>query len=95
MNIVPLRDELVVKPLQDKEVSKTIVVINPNTDFPQKGLVLAVGPGKTLDNGQVINSGIQEGDTIYFMRNAGHKVELDNRELVLVMHPNEVIGIVK
>ena len=95
MNIVPLRDELVVRALADKEISKTIHVINRSNDYPQRGQVLAVGPGKMLETGEVINSGINEGDYIYFMRNAGHKLELDDRSEVLVMHPNEVIGIIK
>ena len=91
----PLGDRLVVKPLARETVTKTGIVL-PDTaqEKPQEGEVLAVGPGKVLDNGKRTTLEVQVGQRILFAKYAGTEVKIDNEEY-LILRESDVMGIVE
>lgn len=91
----PLGDRIVVKPLARETVTKSGIVL-PDTakEKPQEGEVLAVGPGKVLDNGKRTTLEVQVGQRILFAKYAGTEVKLDNEEL-LILRESDVMGIVE
>ena len=91
----PLGDRIVVKPLARETVTKSGIVL-PDTakEKPQEGEVLAVGPGKVLDNGKRTTLEVQVGQHILFAKYAGTEVKIDNEEL-LILRESDVMGIVE
>jgi len=73
--IVPIRDQIVVKVEEEEEKTKTGIVL-PDTakEKPQKGKVVAVGSGTLLDNGQRVPLEVKVGDTVIFSKYAGTEV---------------------
>jgi chaperonin GroES len=93
--IQPLGDRLVVKPLSGETTTKSGIFL-PDTakEKPQEGEVLAVGPGKVLDNGKRVASEIQAGQRVLFARYAGTEIKLDGEEY-LILRENDVLGVVE
>ena len=94
MGLKPLGDRVVVKPLSREEVTKSGIVL-PDTakEKPQEGKVIAVGPGRTLDNGQRVNMELKEGDRILFAKYAGTEFKRDDDEL-LILSEKDVLAVV-
>ena len=85
MNIKPLHDRIVVKPIEAEELSAGGIVIPDNAkEKPTKGEVVAVGTGKVLDNGQVRAPQVKVGDKVLFGKYSGTEVKLDGTELLVV-----------
>ncbi len=93
-NIRPLHDRVIVKRLEEEHKTAGGIVI-PDTakEKPILGMIVAVGPGKTLDNGDVRNLSVKIGDKVLFGKYAGTEVKLDNQEWV-VMREDDIIGVV-
>ncbi len=85
LNLRPLSDRLVVEP-QEKEEKTASGIILPETakEKPQKGTVLAAGPGRTDDNGRRIEMDVKTGDVVLYARFAGTEVKNQRQE---VAHP--------
>ena len=94
MKLRPLHDRVIVKRLEEERQSAGGIVI-PDTaaEKPSMGEVIAVGPGKTDDNGKLIPSGVKAGDKILFGKYSGQKFKLDNTDY-LHMREDDIIGIV-
>jgi chaperonin GroES len=94
MNIKPLGERIVVKPLESEEKTKSGIVL-PDTakEKPQMGKVLAVGSGKLLDNGEKIALEVKVGDKVLFAKYAGTEVKLDGEEY-MVLKENDVLAII-
>jgi chaperonin GroES len=92
--IRPLHDRLVVKRIEEKETIKGGIII-PDTakEKPQEGEVLAVGNGKTLDNGAKVPMDVKVGDKILFGKYSGTDIKIDGEE-VLILREDEVLAIV-
>ncbi|MBI4455959.1 MAG: co-chaperone GroES [Acidobacteria bacterium] len=91
----PLQDRVLIKRIiSNKEESKGGIVI-PDTakEKPQEGEVIAVGNGKTLDNGTKLKLEVKVGDRILFAKYAGTEVKIDDREF-LIMREEEILGII-
>ena len=85
MNIKPLHDRIVVKPIEAEELSAGGIVIPDNAkEKPTKGEVVAVGTGKVFDNGQVRAPQVKVGDKVLFGKYSGTEVKLDGVELLVV-----------
>ena len=95
MSIRPLQDRVVVRRLEEETKSAGgIVIPDSATEKPSQGEVLAVGPGKKLDNGSVQSVDLKAGDKVLFGQYAGSTVKLDGEEL-LIMSESEVFGVVE
>lgn len=95
MRIRPLQDRVVVRRTEEETKSAGgIVIPDSAAEKPQQGEVVAVGPGKKLDNGEVQPVDLKEGDKILFGQYAGSTVKLDGEEL-LIMNESEVFGVVQ
>ncbi|HEY8345260.1 MAG TPA: co-chaperone GroES [Bacillota bacterium] len=93
MNIKPLGERVVIKVLEGEEKTKSGIVI-PDTakEKPQMGEVLAVGSGKTLDNGTKVPLEVKTGDKILFAKYAGTEVKLDGEEY-MVLKESDILAI--
>lgn len=83
--IVPTGDNLVVEPVKE-EVSTSGIII-PDTaskEKPMKGKVLAVGPGKIMDNGQRRDMEVAEGDTVLFSKYGPTEVKIEGKEVLIL-----------
>ena len=95
MNIRPLQDRVVVRRTEEETKSAGgIVLPGSATEKPSQGEVLAVGPGKKLDNGSVQPVDLKAGDKVLFGQYAGNTVKIDGAEL-LIMNESEVFGVVE
>jgi chaperonin GroES len=93
--IQPLGDRVVVKTLARETVTKSGIVL-PDTakEKPQEGEVLAVGPGKVLDNGKRTTPEVKVGERVLFARYAGTEIKIDGEEY-LILRESDVMGIVE
>lgn len=95
MSIRPLSDRVVVRRTEEETKSAGgIVIPDSATEKPQQGEILAVGPGKKLDNGSVQTVDLTVGDKVLFGQYAGSTVKIDGEEL-LIMNESEVFGVVE
>ena len=95
MNIRPLHDRLVVRRLEEETTSSGgIVLPDSATEKPSQGEVLAIGPGKTLDNGEVKPLDVSVGDKVIFGQYGGSTVKLDGEEL-LILNESEIFGVLE
>lgn len=93
--IRPLHDRLVVRRLEEERTtSGGIVIPDSATEKPSQGEVLAVGPGKILDNGDVRALDVQIGDIVLFGKYAGTEVKVNGLE-VIVMKEDDLFGIIE
>ncbi|MGV6815809.1 MAG: co-chaperone GroES [Thiotrichales bacterium] len=94
MNIRPLQDRVVIKRVEEENVSAGgIVIPDSATEKPDRGEVVAVGNGKILDNGDVRPNELKVGDTVLFGKYSGTTVKVDGEEL-LVMREDDVIAVI-
>jgi len=91
----PLGDRVVVKATSRETVTKGGIVL-PDTakEKPQEGEILAVGPGKVLDNGKRVTLEVQLGQKILFAKYAGTEVKMDGEEY-LILRESDIMGIVE
>lgn len=94
MNIRPLGDKVVVKPLAQEEKTKSGIVL-PDTakEKPQQGEVVAVGSGKVLDNGTKVALEVKVGDKVIYSKYAGTEIKIDGVE-VLILSERDIHAII-
>lgn len=85
INLKPLADRLVVKPIEREEVTKGGIVL-PDTakEKPQEGEVLAVGPGRLSEDGKRIAMDIKVGDIVIYSKYGGTEIKIDDEELIIL-----------
>ena len=95
MTLKPLDDRIVVRPNEAEERTASGLVI-PDTakEKPQQGEVLAVGPGRRADSGELIPLDIKPGDTVLYSKYGGTEVTVDGEDL-LVLSGRDVLAKVK
>ncbi|MBI4657070.1 MAG: co-chaperone GroES [Elusimicrobia bacterium] len=95
INIHPLGDRVLVKPLEQKEVKKSGIII-PDTakEKPQEGEVAAVGKGKNTDDGKLIPMEVKAGDKILYGKYSGTEIKINDEEY-LIMREEDILGIIK
>jgi chaperonin GroES len=93
MNLQPLTDHLIVKPLQ-KEEKSGIVLPEDAKEKAEKGEIVAVGPGRVLDNGNRLEMDIKVGDNIMFKQYAPEEIKVQG-ETYYVLSQSDVIAIIK
>ncbi len=91
----PLGDRVVVKALARESVTKSgIVLPDTATEKPQEGEILAVGPGKVLDNGKRTTLEVKVGQKVLFAKYSGSEVKMDGEEY-LILRESDIMGIVE
>ncbi len=95
MNIQPLQDRVLVKPLEAGEMKKGGIII-PDTakEKPQEGEIIAVGPGRTSDEGKLIPVNVKVGDKILYGKYSGTEVTVDGIEY-LFMRESDILAVLK
>jgi chaperonin GroES len=95
MKLRPLNDRVIVQRLEMEEKTKGGIII-PDTakEKPQKGKVIAVGPGKADENGKRIPLNVKEGDIILFSKYAGSEVTIDDQEY-LIMREDDILCVIE
>jgi chaperonin GroES len=92
MDLQPLGDRLIVEVLEEEEITVSGIVL-PDTakEKPQRGRVLAVGPGGRNDKGEIIPMEVGEGDEVVFSKYGGTEVKLGSDE-VLILRESDVLA---
>src|SRR3989441_6640268 len=93
MNLRPLGDRVVLKPVEREEKTKSGIVL-PDTakEKPQEGMVEAVGTGRILDNGTKVPLELKVGDRVLYAKYAGNEFKLDDIEY-LVISEKDVLAV--
>ena len=94
LTIRPLGDRVVIKPANKEEVSAAGVIL-PDTakEKPQKGTIVAVGPGRVLDNGTRQALEVAVGEEVLYAKYAGTEVKLEGEEY-LILSEKDILAIV-
>jgi len=94
MKIKPLHDRIVVEAAPKEEKSAGGIIL-PDTaqEKPQRGKVLAVGPGKRLDSGQLAPVDVKVGETVLYGKYGGTEVEVDGQDYV-ILRAEDILAIV-
>lgn len=95
MNLKPLSDHVIVKPMAENEVTKSGIVLPDTVDKerPEKGEVVAVGPGKLLDSGQRSAMSVKVGDKIMFKKYSPDEIKVEDKEY-LVISEGDILAII-
>ena len=93
MNFRPLHDRIVVKRIDEEEKTAGGIII-PDTakEKPMQGEIVAAGPGKRNDNGDVSPLDVKAGDLVIFGKWSGTEVTIDGQEL-LIMNESDIMGV--
>jgi chaperonin GroES len=95
MKIRPLNDRVVVRRKEEEEkTSGGILLPGSAKEKPNQGEVVAVGPGKLLDNGEVRALSLKVGDQVLFGQYSGNNVKIDGEELIILTE-TEVFGVIE
>jgi chaperonin GroES len=95
MKIRPLQDRIIVKRMEEEDMSKGGIIIPDSAkEKPMEGEVIAVGNGKILDNGQKTTPDVKAGDKVLFSKYAGTEVKIDGEEH-LIMREDDILGIIE
>lgn len=96
LKVRPLDDRVVVEPLEAEEkTSGGILLPDTAKEKPQRGRVLAVGPGKLHDNGNRSALAVSKGDEVLYGRYAGNDIEMDGRELKIMRESDILAKVLK
>lgn len=94
VNIRPLSDRVLVKPLEEKETKKGGIII-PDTakEKPQEGEIVALGTGKLDEEGKKIEFTVKKGDKVLISKYGGTEIKIDG-ENYLIMREDDILGII-
>ncbi len=95
MNIKPLGDRVLVRRLEEEEVVKGGIIV-PDTakEKPQRGEVIAVGPGARNDRGEIVPMNVKKGDKVLFGKYAGSEVKIGDEDY-LIMREDDILGTIE
>ena len=92
MELQPLGDRLIVEVLEEEETTTSGIVL-PDTakEKPQRGKILAVGPGSRTDSGEIVPMDVAEGDEVIFSKYGGTEIKLGSDD-VLILRESDVLA---
>ena len=95
MNLQPLGDRVVVKPLSEEDSKTPSGIYIPDTakEKPQEGEVVAVGPGEPNDNGEKIKPDVEKGDKVVYSKYGGTEIKVEGIEY-LILSSRDILAIV-
>lgn len=94
-NLRPLGDRVIVKPLSPKDEATRSGIILPDTvdkEKPEQGEVVAIGPGRLLDNGARAVMSVKAGDKVLFKKYSPDEIKVDGEEY-LVLSESDILAI--
>ena len=91
-SIKPMSDRILIRPTEQEEITQGGIIL-PDTakERPQQGEVLAVGPGRYLNNGERLEMELKAGDKVIYSKYSGTEIEADDGELLL-LGSNDVLS---
>lgn len=94
MNLQPLHNYVVIKPLSAETITQSGIVLPDTIDKgrPEQGEVIAIGPGKLMDNGQLAPMSVAVGNKVMFRKYSPDEIKLDNQEY-LVIKEDDIMAI--
>jgi len=96
MKVQPLSNNVIVKPLKVEEVTKSGIVL-PETnekERPEKGEIIACGPGKMTEQGNLIKMSVKVGDKVIFKKYSPDEIKIENEDY-LVLSENDIVAILE
>ena len=94
MALKPLNDRIIVTPAEaETRTASGLVLPDSAQEKPQRGKVIAVGPGKRLDNGTLVRPDVNVGDSVLYGKYSGTEVRLAGEDYV-ILRAEDVLGIV-
>jgi len=95
MKVKPLNDRVLVKRIEEQEVTKGGIVI-PDTakEKPVEGRIMAVGPGKMSDAGKRMTLQVKEGDRVLFGKYSGSEIKVEGEEY-LMMREEDILAVIE
>ncbi len=97
INIRPLADRVVVEPVEEEEVTFAggkLVLPETAKEKPQKGVILATGPGRKDDDGKVIPMDVKEGDQVLYSKYAGTEIKIEGKKY-LILKESDILAVVE
>ena len=93
MNVKPLADRIIVKAAEAEDMTKGGIIL-PDTakEKPQQGEVLAVGPGKVSDSGNIVKVTLKSGDKVLYGKYSGTEITVDGED-VLIMRESDILAV--
>lgn len=96
MEIKPLGDRIVVKPLEAENKSKGGILLPDSAkEKPQEAKVVAIGKGKVLDNGTVQAPEVKVGDKVLYGKYSGNEITTKEGEELLILREEDILAIIK
>jgi chaperonin GroES len=93
MNVKPLADRIILLPLEaEQKTAGGIIIPDAAKEKPQKGEIVAVGPGKIADSGQKLEMSLKNGDKVLYGKYSGTEVSIDGKDY-LIMKESDVLAI--
>ena len=94
-NLKPLGDRVLVEPVEEKEVKKGGIII-PDTakEKPTEGVIVALGTGKTDDNGKKVPFEVKKGDRVLVSKYSGTEIKLDGKEYK-ILNSDDVLAVLE
>ncbi|HKK21159.1 MAG TPA: co-chaperone GroES [candidate division Zixibacteria bacterium] len=94
MQVKPLADRVIVKPVEEQEVKKGGIII-PDTakEKPMEGEVIEVGPGRTTEEGKKVTLEVKKGDRVLYGKYSGTEVSIEGSEF-LIMRESDIFAII-
>ncbi|MEM7227841.1 MAG: co-chaperone GroES [Planctomycetota bacterium] len=95
MAVKPLEDRVLIKPLKaEGKTASGIFLPESAKEKPQQGKIVAVGPGKLLENGERVKPGVKKGDTVVYGKYAGTEIEIKS-DTHIIMRETELLGVLE
>jgi chaperonin GroES len=95
LNLTPLADRVIVEPIESEEMTASGIIL-PETakEKPQKGTVLAVGPGRRDEAGKRIQMDVKTGDTVLYAKYSGTEVKIKDKKY-LILKETDVLAVIE
>ena len=94
MNVKPLEDRVLLKPMEAEQKTAGGIIIPDNAkEKPQKGEIVAVGPGKMNDKGQRIEMTLKKGDKVLYGKYSGTEITVDGEDY-LILRERDVLAVI-
>ena len=95
MKLKPLHDKVLVKRTEEDETSSGGIILSAAAkEKPSQGEVIAVGPGKKLESGDLLPVNVKAGDTVIFGQYGGNEVKLDGEDY-LILSESDIFGVIE